>query len=225
MIELCRSQKVIDIIDAGFAEYREVYNLQKELVRKRKAGLIGDTLILAEHPPVFTIGRRGSAANLLVSEGCLKENSLELIRVDRGGDITFHGPGQLVLYPILDLLGWGGDIRLYIRRLEDVMIDFLSRYNISGIRISGDTGVWIDKDTKIGFIGIGVSRWVTYHGLSINVNTPLRYFDMIRPCGLRRCAVASVSSILKKDIDAADAKAHLIDSFKGTFTYDATHYQ
>ncbi len=205
---------MIDVIDVGIKDYRDVYNLQKELVRKRQLGLIGNTLVLAEHFPVFTIGRRGSRDNLLLTEDGLRRMGIELIEVDRGGDITFHGPGQLVLYPIVDLREKKRDIHLYIRRLEEVIIDFLSRYDIRGRRRPGATGVWIDENAKIGSIGIGISKWVTYHGLSINVNNPLYYFDMIWPCGLPSVKMASIGSILKMNVNIDEAKNHLIASYE-----------
>ena len=220
MMNVKDSQRAIEIIDIGIAGYREAYNLQRELVQRRRFKEVCDTLILAEHPPVFTMGRTGSKKNLLVSEDCLKREGIDFVETDRGGDISFHGPGQLVLYPILDLREWKRDIHLYIRCLEKVLIDFLFCYNITGLLINGATGVWIDKDTKIASIGIGVSKWITYHGLSININTPLYYFDMINPCGLATCKMTSLSQVLKRYIRPDEAKKYLIDSFKNLFEKD-----
>ncbi|MDB4349856.1 lipoyl(octanoyl) transferase LipB [Omnitrophica bacterium] len=217
MIEICQSQEIVDIIDIGIAEYRKVYDLQKELVRKRWSGIIEDTLVVTEHLPVFTIGRTGSKDNLLINPGDLAESGIDLIETDRGGDITFHGPGQLVLYPILDLSGFERDIRAYIKKLEEVIIDFLSRYNIAGLSVKGARGVWIDKNTKIGSIGVGITKWISYHGLSVNVNTTLGYFNMIRPCGLKDCMATSISSVLKKEIEMTEAKRYLVESFKKIF--------
>lgn len=225
MIEVPQKDKIIDVIDAGITEYRKAYDLQKELLQKRQCEIIGDTLLLVEHLPVFTVGRMGSKENLLVDENSLRKFGMELIAVDRGGDITFHGPGQLVLYPILDLRSLDRDIHLYMRRLEGVIIDFLAQYNVLGFRIPGATGVWVEEETKIGSIGIGIKRWITYHGLSVNVNTPLYYFDLIAPCGLTSCKIASLSSILKRYIKIDEAKNRLIKSFEGTFPFVATHYQ
>ncbi|MBL7069410.1 MAG: lipoyl(octanoyl) transferase LipB [Candidatus Omnitrophica bacterium] len=213
MTEAARQKELFNIIDAGMIEYSKAYGLQRELVWKRKLGLIRDTIILAEHKPVFTIGRRGSKSNLLVREGWLKDRGLELVRTDRGGDITFHGPGQLVLYPVIDLAGFEKDLHLYIRNLEGVIIGFLLSYGVSSMRISGATGVWIESDTKIGSIGIGVTRWVTYHGLSVNVNTPLEYYDMINSCGLESCKMTSLSSVLENYVNILEAKERLIQSF------------
>lgn len=213
MIEVCKKEKLFDIIDTGIADYKQVYDLQRECLRKRQLNEIPDTLILAQHPPVFTIGRRGSRKNLLVSEDLIKRQGIGLTEADRGGDITFHGPGQLVLYPILDLNNWEKDIHLHIRRLEQVIIDFLAHYNIHGIRIPGLTGVWLKENKKIASIGIGISKWVTYHGLSININTPLSYFDMIKPCGLEACKITSVASALGRAVDINEAKEILTKSF------------
>lgn len=213
-----------NVIDLDTVEYAKIYNLQKNLVRIRQLGLIYDSLILVEHPPIFTIGRKGSRTNLLISEDGLEKRGLELLETDRGGDITFHGHGQLVLYPVFDLSSRKKDISLYIRMLEEAVIRFLWRYNVTGHRIQKATGVWIDNETKIASIGIGVSKWVTYHGLSVNINTPLHYFDMIRPCGLKPCKIISLSSILGRDIDIDEAKKGLIEIFKDLFdiNYDAT---
>ena len=220
MKEILGEEKFINIIDAGVSDYESIYGLQKALVHKRRAGLICDTLILAEHTPVFTIGRTGSRKNLLIDEDTLKEKRIGLFEVDRGGDITFHGPGQLLLYPIIDLTARGRDLHKYLRMLEEIIVDLLSRYNIVGSRIPGATGVWVDRDRKIASIGIGVSRWVTYHGLSININTPLYYFDMIRPCGLAWCRMTSLESILKRQIDMKQAKRHLIESYEKISSMD-----
>jgi len=217
MTESLRQTGRFDTIDAGIIEYSKACDLQRELVSKRKLGLISDTVILAEHKPVFTIGRTGLKSNLLVQQQWLKDNGVEFIEADRGGDITFHGPGQLVLYPIIDLTGFKKDLRLYIRSLENVIINFLSYYGISGIRAPGATGVWIDKRSKIGSIGIGVTRWVTYHGLSVNVNTPLWYYGAIIPCGLDYCETTSLCDILRSYINIYEAKELLMQSFSEIF--------
>ncbi len=204
---------IFNIIDAGNLSYRDVFELQKELASKRITGDIKDSIVLAEHPPVFTIGRKGSLRNMLVDEEAMRDKGLELIRVDRGGDITFHGPGQITLYPIMDLKALKKDLNLYIRTLENAVMDFLSSYGIIPICIPGATGVWMDKYTKIASIGITVKKWVTYHGLSVNINTPLSYFDMIKPCGLEYCKMVSLASVLGRLIDMDNAKERLIDAF------------
>jgi lipoate-protein ligase B len=217
MMEICQSQRVADVIDTGICEYHKIYDLQRRLLDKRILGIIEDTLIITEHPPVFTIGRAGSKKNLLDRAENAGRYGIDVIEVDRGGDITFHGPGQLVLYPIMDLRNFKRDVHEYIRRLEDVIIDFLSTYGITSLAMNGASGVWIGEKTKIGSVGIGIRRWISYHGISINVNVPLRYFDMITPCGIKDCKMTSVSSILKREIDINEAKGRLIGSFEKIF--------
>lgn len=217
MNSTCVNTRTVDVIDLSITSYSAVYNLQKELIQKRLAGIIEDTLLIVEHPPVFTIGRTGSKDNLLTESAELSKNGIEVIETDRGGDITFHGPGQLVLYPILNLGGFKKDISEFIRRLEDVIIMFLSFYNISGYAIKGASGVWIDKNKKIASIGIGITKWISYHGFSVNINTSLLYFDMINPCGLKDCNMVSLSSLLNSDIKMGQAKRYMVKSFKNVF--------
>lgn len=175
----------ITISNLGLKDYQQTYKIQKELVKQRTAGKIPDTLILVEHPPVFTIGRSGSRKNILIPLVKLKEEGIKVYEIDRGGDITYHGPGQIVGYPIIDLKKYGKDIHLYLRTLEDVLIRLLKDFNISSKRIQGMTGVWI-KDKKIASIGIGVSKWITYHGFCLNIDPNMKHFAMINPCGLNK---------------------------------------
>lgn len=213
------------IYDSGLIDYEKCYKVQKEFVRKRKLGEIGDVVILAEHEPVFTIGRTGKPDNLLVTKDYLKEIGVRVVDVDRGGDITFHGPGQIVVYPILDLKERHRDLHRYLRDLEEVCINFLKEYHVEGHRIAGRTGVWVDSK-KIAFIGIGSSNWVTFHGLSININTDLGYFSMINPCGMRDIEVTSLSEITRGNIDMESAKQKVIKHFDYIFAkrIDAHHY-
>ncbi|MEE8360486.1 MAG: lipoyl(octanoyl) transferase LipB [Candidatus Omnitrophota bacterium] len=217
MMQTSFDKSIADIIDLGISEYREAYNVQREILRKRLSGIIDDTVIITEHKPVFTISRLGSKENLLATSDEIKDKGIELIEIDRGGDITFHGPGQLVMYPIIDLKGYSRDIHEYIRRLEEVVIDFLLVYDIKGFRVPGASGVWVGKNLKIASVGISIKRWTTYHGISVNVNIPLHYFDMIVPCGLKRCKAVSIASLLKKPADIQAAKSRLTDSFKKVF--------
>ncbi len=211
--------------DLGLVDYEKCLAIQKEYVRKIKLGEVGDTVILAEHPPVFTIGRSGKRNNLLVAEDYLKKIGISVIDAGRGGDITFHGPGQLVLYPILDLKKRYRDLHRYLRQLEEACINFLKEYHVEGHRIAGRTGVWVDSK-KIAFIGIGSSNWVTFHGLSININTDLGYFSMINPCGMRDIEVTSLSEITRGNIDMESAKQRVIKHFDYIFAkrIDAHHY-
>ena len=204
------------IYDLGTIDYQNCRAIQRELVDKRKSDEIGDVVILAEHQAVFTIGRSGSRDNLLVTEDYLKEMGVSVVNADRGGDITFHGPGQLVVYPIVDLKKRYRDLHRYLRDLEDVCINFLSEYQVAGHRIAGRTGVWVDNK-KIAFIGIGSSNWVTFHGLSININTGLDYFSMMRPCGLRGIEITSLSEIMRMKIDMESAKQKVIRQLGSVF--------
>jgi lipoate-protein ligase B len=204
------------ILDLGLVDYQKAYRTQKEFVSRRKVGEIEDSIIIAEHNPVFTIGRSGERDNLLVDESYLNDIGAEVVDVDRGGDITFHGPGQLVMYPILDLKDRDKDLHKYLRKLEDVCIAFLTNYSIKGERSEGRTGVWVDGK-KIASIGIAASDWVTYHGLAINIDPDLKFFSMIHPCGMPGIEVTSLKKILNRDIMMADAKEKLVARFMDIF--------
>ena len=196
------------IKELGLVDYEEARRIQKDTGP--------DALIVTEHHPVFTIGRTGSRDNLLVDEEILEKNGIKFIEIDRGGDITFHGPGQIVLYPIMDLKKRDSDLHKYIRDLEEVMVQFLKAYGIKGERVAGASGAWT-TGKKIGFVGIGVSKWISFHGISININTDLNYFSMIRSCGIKGVEITTLSRVLKKTIDIDEAKEELIDSFCNVF--------
>jgi lipoyl(octanoyl) transferase len=159
--------------------------VQRETVEQRKRGLIPDRLLIVEHPHVITLGRNGRRENLLATEEALERAGISFHPTDRGGDITYHGPGQVVGYPILDLREWKRDVVAYVRALEQVLIDTLSEFDIQAGRVAGRTGVWVDG-AKIAAIGVHISRWVTSHGFALNVTTDLGYFQYIVPCGLTR---------------------------------------
>ena len=197
------------IIDLGLIDYEDAYRVQKEFVVRRRLAEIGDTLIVAEHKPVFTIGRAGSKANLLADEKFLNKSGIKVLDTDRGGDITFHGPGQLVAYPVIDLKVRGRDLHRYLRDLEEVAISFLGRYSVSGQRRDGSTGVWVG-DRKIASIGVGASDWVTYHGLSVNVNADLNFFSMIYPCGMKDVKATSLNHVLGRKVSMDDAREKLL---------------
>ncbi len=206
----------VDLVDLGITDYKIAYQFQKEALRNRQFQEINDTLILTEHSPVFTIGRRGSRANILVENNVLESCKIKVYDIDRGGDITYHGPGQIVGYPILDLKQYKKDVHFYIRNLESVIIDFLNKYNLKGERRNNLTGVWVGRE-KIASIGIGISKWVTYHGFSLNISTELEYFSMINPCGLRAGKVTSLSKLLNKSFGTQEVKDNLIHSFEEIF--------
>ena len=163
--------------------YSDAFDLQRSLVEKRKQGLIPDQLLIVEHPHVITLGRNGRAENLLASQDVLRRAGVAFHHTDRGGDITYHGPGQIVGYPILDLREWRRDVAAYVRSIEQVLIDTLAEFGIAACRIAGSTGVWVNS-RKVAAIGVHISRWVTSHGFALNVNTDLSYFQYIVPCGL-----------------------------------------
>jgi lipoyl(octanoyl) transferase len=174
-----------EVRDLGRIGYSDAFELQQRLVEQRKQGRIPDQLLLLEHPHSITLGRNGRLENLLASEPALRSAGIAFHSTDRGGDITYHGPGQAVGYPILDLRQWKRDVGAYVRALEQVMVDALADFGIAADRIPGCTGAWVDGQ-KIGAIGVHISRWVTSHGFALNVNTDLSYFGYIVPCGLAR---------------------------------------
>ena len=171
--------------ELGRVDYPAAFQLQQRLVTERKQGLIPDQLLLLEHPHVITLGRNGRMENLLADDQVLSRAGIRFFPTDRGGDITYHGPGQLVGYPILDLCGWKRDVGAYVRGLEQVLIDTLADFGISAGRIPKLTGVWVGE-RKIAAIGVHISRWVTSHGFALNAGTDLSYFQYIVPCGLTR---------------------------------------
>ena len=165
--------------------YGPALELQARLVRERKEGAIPDQLLLVEHPHVITLGRNGHMENVLANEDVLRRSGIEFHPSDRGGDVTYHGPGQLVGYPILDLREWRREVVGYVRAVEQVLVDALADFGIAGGRVPKLTGVWVDGK-KIAAIGVHISRWVTSHGFALNVNTDLTYFQYIVPCGLTK---------------------------------------
>ena len=171
--------------ELGRTDYGQALELQRQLIARRQQGLIPDQLLLLEHPHVITLGRNGKAANLLASDEVLSRAGIAFYPTDRGGDVTYHGPGQLVGYPIIDLREWQRDVGAYVRAVEQTIIDTLADYGISADRIPKLTGVWVD-DRKIAAIGVHISRWVTSHGFALNVSTDLSYFQYIVPCGLTK---------------------------------------
>ena len=186
------------IRDLGRIGWRAATAVQEQLVAERKQGLIPDTLLFAEHAHVITMGRNGHRENLLASEEVLSRSGIALEETNRGGDVTYHGPGQVVGYPILDLNGWKRDVHLYVRALEEVLIVTLAEFGIVAERAAGMTGVWTGG-AKIAAIGVHLSRWVTSHGFALNVATDLSYFGYIVPCGLRK----PVTSMRAQGVEAA----------------------
>lgn len=209
---------VLTVYNLGIVNYKRALELQLSLLNKIRHGGVGDTLLLLEHPPTFTLGRRGKTEHLLKDQEELKNSGIYFETVGRGGDITYHGPGQLVGYPILDLNNHKCDIHLFLRNIEEVIINALCDFHITGERKTDYTGVWVG-DEKIASIGIGVKKWTTYHGFALNINTDLSYFAMIVPCGIPGIKMTSIKELSgnKKDIDMSDVKHSIIGAFSRVF--------
>ena len=204
------------LINLGTVDYQVALDLQVSLRDRRIAGVIPDTLVLLEHPPVVTIGRSGNRSNVLVPDGHLAEHGIQLWHANRGGDVTYHGPGQLVGYTIIDLRPYGVDLRAHLRRLEQVIIQALDAFGIRAERNQACTGVWVG-DEKIASIGLHVKRWVTMHGFALNLQPNLEHFSLIYPCGLRDKAVTSVERLLGYPIDPMQARKALAQAFGNLF--------
>ncbi len=205
--------------DPGFIDYKEAWDLQKEIFTKRVNGESEDVLLLLEHPNTYTLGKTADRENLKGSEDYLKSNQISVYDIDRGGDITYHGPGQIVGYPIIDLNTWQKDTHKYLRALEEVIIRTCSEYNLICERNPEHTGVWIN-DGKIAAIGIKVSRWVTMHGFAFNINTDLNLFNGIIPCGIQDKSVTSLKRELNREVDIYEVKEKLVKNFKEIFNYN-----
>lgn len=203
-------------IDLGLTDYRAAYIFQKQCVGEVKSKSSNGFLIFTEHKPVFTLGRFANGDNLLIGVKTAESYGIDIIKTDRGGDVTFHGPGQLLAYPILELSEGHRDVHRFLRALEEIIIRTLLEFGISSFRQKGRTGVWTE-DGKISSIGIGISRWVSYHGLAVNANVDLRYFGMIHPCGFKDIKVTSMQDILKIEIDSDILKSRLTRQFCDVF--------
>ncbi len=206
----------IETRNLGLTRYADVLALQRELHARRKAGESPDTLILTEHRPVFTLGSAADGRHLLVSEAELHDRGIDLVHVERGGDITYHGPGQLVAYPILDLRDHGRDVHRYIRDLEETVIRLLDGYGVTGERRRGTPGVWAGA-AKIASVGVYISRWVTMHGIAINLAPDLTPFALINPCGLVGMEMTSVAHCTGVAPEMADAGRRYAAIFAGVF--------
>jgi lipoyl(octanoyl) transferase len=200
----------------GLVDYADGLCLQRDRVAARKGGAIPDTLLLLEHPHVYTLGRNARKANLLISAEQLAAHGAQVFEIDRGGDVTYHGPGQLVGYPILDLAQHRRDIAWYMRSLEEVLIRVAGDYGIQAGRLAGAPGVWV-ADNKLAAMGVHISRWVTSHGFAFNVNTDLRYFDWIVPCGLRDKGVTSLQKLLGRRVEMDEVAEKVVWHFGRVF--------
>ncbi|MGO4921366.1 lipoyl(octanoyl) transferase LipB [Maribacter spongiicola] len=225
--------KKVHVQDLGLKDYKETWDYQEQLfqetldlkIRNRREELSLETpnhFLFVEHPHVYTLGKSGDISNLLVDENVLAAKGATFYKINRGGDITYHGPGQIVGYPILDLDNFFTDIHKYLRFLEEMVIMTLAEYGIKSERSPGETGVWLDVGTpfarKICAMGVRASRWVTMHGFALNVNADLGYFDMMIPCGIKGKAVTSLNIELgKKEVDVAVVKQKLLKHFQVLF--------
>jgi len=204
--------RICHTVDLGIIAYAEAYALQKRIVAARKADVIEDVLLLCEHPHVITQGRNGKREHLLVGEHVLRQKGVEFYETGRGGDITYHGPGQIVGYPILNLAGIRRDVVWYVRMLEEAMIRATAEFAIMAKRVVGKTGIWVDagnKEEKLGAIGVHISRWVTSHGFAYNVSTDLRFFDLIVPCGIADGKATSLEKLLGRTVKESEVAPRL----------------
>ena len=227
--------KKVNVKDLKSKDYKETWEYQSELLQEIVAlkienrrndinKLTPNYLLFVEHPHVYTLGKSGDLSNLLLNEQQLEEKGATFYKINRGGDITYHGPGQIVGYPILDLENFFTDIHKYLRLLEEAIILTIAEYGLEGVRSDGETGVWLGVGTpfarKICALGIRSSRWVTMHGFALNVNVNLGYFDNIIPCGIKGKAVTSMEAELGEKIDEQTVKEKLLKHFKNLFEVD-----
>lgn len=196
----------------GTIDYAEAHRLQKELQGKRIRGEVSDIVLLLEHPPVLTMGRSAKAQHVVAAPELLESRGIQVHEVGRGGDVTYHGPGQLVAYPIIDLKPDRKDVRKYVASLEETMIRTCAGFGLAAGRVEGLNGAWIG-DRKVGAVGVRISRWVTMHGLALNVNSDLREFEMIVPCGIQDKGVTSLSAELGRTVHVTDVFAPLARHF------------
>ena len=216
MIDLTDSSanKSLNVIRLGRKAYEEVWDSQKRIVDERLLGIVPDTLILVEHDPVYTLGKNSNENHMLKS----RDVHIPVYQVERGGDVTFHGPGQLVGYPILDLHHHRLSVSWYMRTLEEMLIQTLGQFGIKARRRKGLTGVWVGEE-KIAALGVRLSRWVSMHGFALNVNTDLEFFDGIIPCGIFEYDVTSMSQILGKEVSMVEVEETLVTIFRLLFSF------
>jgi lipoyl(octanoyl) transferase len=226
--------KELLVVDLGLMEYGAAWELQRRAVAARKRGAIPDILLLCEHPHVITLGRNGKISNLRAPDNMLRQMGVSFFETNRGGDITYHGPGQLVGYPILNLAEIRRDVGWYLRGLEETMIRATAGFGVASKRVAGCTGVWVDvtaggekeeaknckDEEKLGAIGVHLSRWVTSHGFAYNVSTDLRYFDLIVPCGIAGKRATSLEKLLGRSMEMKGAAARIVAGFGEVFDMD-----
>ncbi len=208
------------LINLDIIPYADALALQHRIVEARKRGALNDTLLLLEHPPVFTLGRNANESNILASRDYLCQLGIDVFRAERGGDVTYHGPGQLVGYPILDLHNFRLDVGWFVRSMEEMLIRALGDFGIAGKRIDKLVGVWLNTpagDAKIVQIGARIEQWITYHGFALNVDPNLAHFDLIVPCGISDKAVTSMTRVLNQPIDMHAVRERVATQFAEVF--------
>lgn len=205
------------VYQPGLVEYGKAYQMQIEFHQRRVQGEIEDTLILLEHPPTITVGKNGKLENVLVSNDSLEKEGVTLFFTNRGGDVTYHGPGQLVIYPIIDLRDRCKDVHKYVHDLEEVVIRTVKDLSIDASRDENHAGVWV-KDEELAAIGVRVSKWVTMHGCALNVKTHLEHFSLINPCGFSDRKATSITSLLSRDVPMEMVRQTLIANFAAVFS-------
>jgi lipoyl(octanoyl) transferase len=212
--------RVIDVRRLGVISYADGLELQKQLVEQRKRGEIPDQLLLLEHPPVITLGvkSRNDRSHVIATEETLEAEGVEVFETGRGGDVTYHGPGQVVGYPILDLKPDRCDVHQYVRDLEEVMIRAAAVFGVTAGRIPGLTGAWVGQE-KLAAIGVRIARWITSHGFAFNANTSLQHFDFIVPCGITDRGVTSLERLLGRQVPMAEVETAIENAFRDVFSF------
>jgi lipoyl(octanoyl) transferase len=212
------SRRSFEVRRLGRVPYSEALAMQRALVDDRKAGRIADQLLLLEHPHVLTLGVRGDGGrtHILAEPGELASRGIEVFETGRGGDVTYHGPGQIVGYPIIDLKPDRCDVHRYVRDIEEVLIRVAADYGVHGTRVDALTGVWVGRE-KLAAIGVRISRWVTSHGFALNVTTELDYFNLIVPCGITDRGVTSLQRLLGRPVDVAEVESRIVTHFANVF--------
>ena len=222
------ADRTLTVKRLGRVTYADALELQGAMVEDRRTGHIGDTLILLEHPPVITLGvkTRGKPTNIVAPTATLTAAGVEVHETGRGGDVTYHGPGQLVGYPILDLRPDRCDVHRYVRDLEQVLIVALAEFGIDGVRVPGLTGVWTGpagREDKVAAIGVRISRWITSHGFALNVSADLSHFDLIVPCGIRDRGVTSMARLLGRHVAMVDVEDAIVRAMQQVFDRRPSH--
>lgn len=218
--------KQVWLVNIETMPYAEALELQRALVAARKRGELNDVLLLLEHPPVLTLGRNARDEHILASREALREMGVDVFRVERGGDVTYHGPGQLVGYPILSLKNFRQDVGWYVRSLEELMMRALADFGIASRRIEKLVGVWVAQDSadaKIAQIGARIEEWVTYHGFALNVNPNLAHFDLIVPCGITDKAVTTMTRVLDRPVNVRAVRESIAMRFAQVFETELVH--